>query len=129
MSEPNDKLNQRRFPRLSVSVKVEGFWWDLEGGRRKLNALMVVISEGGVQLRSADPLPANARVEFQIKLGSLRRFDARGVVRWWRRSGEVREVGVEFVEPIRRLGTFVEKELSSAARREASATASGPSAA
>jgi len=116
MSAANDNPNQRRFPRLNVSVKLEGHWWDLEGGRRKLSALMVVISEGGVQMRCADPLPANARVEFPIKLGSLRRFEARGVVRWWRRAGEVRELGVEFDEPIRRLGTFVEKELSSAAR-------------
>ncbi|MBI5544897.1 MAG: PilZ domain-containing protein [Deltaproteobacteria bacterium] len=113
MSEPNDKPNKRRFPRLSVSVKIEGHWWDLEGGRRKLNALMTVISEGGVQLRCADLIPANARVEFAVKVGTLRRFDARGVVRWWRRTGEVRDLGVEFEEPIQRLGTFVEKELAS----------------
>ena len=109
-----DKPNLRRYPRLGVSVKIEGHWWDLEGGKRKLSALMTVVSEGGVQLRCADPVPANARTEFAIKLGSLRRFDTRGVVRWWRRTGEVRELGVEFDEPIRRLGTFVEKELSNA---------------
>ena len=28
-------------------------------------------------------------MEFAIKVGNLRRFDARGVVRWWRRAGEV----------------------------------------
>jgi len=121
MSAATDKPNSRRFPRLGVSVKIEGHWWDLEGGRRKLSALMTVVSEGGVQLRCADAVPANARTEFGIKLGSLRRFDVRGVVRWWRRAGEVRELGVQFDEPIRRLGTFVEKELSGGARADGAA--------
>ena len=109
----SEQPNKRRFARLDVSIKVEGHWWDIEGGRRKLNALMVAVSEGGVQLRCAEPVPANARVEFSVKLGALRKFDVRGVVRWWRRAGEVRDLGVEFEEPIRRVGQFVEKELAS----------------
>jgi len=31
-------------------------------------------------------------------------------VKWWRRNGEVRELGVEFEAPVRRIGTYVEKE-------------------
>jgi hypothetical protein len=118
-----DQPNKRRFPRLTVSVKVEGHWWDIEGGRRKLTALMVALSEGGVQLRCADPVAANARVEFAVKLGTLRRFDVRGIVRWWRRSGEARDLGVEFEEPLRRVGQFVEKELASGAAGEGGAAA------
>ncbi|MGC4122309.1 MAG: PilZ domain-containing protein [Myxococcales bacterium] len=121
MNEPNGYPNKRRFPRLAVAVKVEGFWWDLEGGRRKLNALMTMVSEGGVQLRSSEPIPANARVEFAVKLGTLRKFDVKGLVRWWRRNGEIRDLGVEFEEPVRRLGAFVEKELVPGAIKSESA--------
>lgn len=124
MNEPNDYPYKRRYPRLATTIKLEGHWWDLDGGRRKLTALMTMVSEGGVQLRSADPVPANARVEFALKLGTLRKFDVRGTVRWWRRAGEVRDLGVEFEEPLRRLGAFVEKELARGAQ-SADATARG----
>lgn len=117
MNQPNGYPNQRRFPRLAVAVKIDGFWSDLEGGRRKLNALMTVVSEGGAQLRSKEPIPANARVEFAVKVGTLRKFDVRGMVRWWRRNGEVRDLGVEFDQPVRRLGAFVEKELVLGAKK------------
>ena len=121
MNEPNGYPNKRRYPRLAVAVKVEGHWWDVEGGRRKLSALMTMVSEGGVQLRASEPIPANSRVEFAVKLGALRRFDVKGLVRWWRRNGEVRDLGVEFEEPVRRLGAFVEKELVPGAIKSESA--------
>jgi hypothetical protein len=34
-----------------------------------------------------------------------------GRVRWWRRNGEVREIGVEFDAPLRTLGRYVEAEI------------------
>lgn len=112
-----DLPNKRRYPRLLVNVKVEGWWRDLEGGRRKLTALLTVVSEGGGQLHCADPVPANALLEFPLKLGAMRRFDLRATVRWWRRAGEVRNLGFEFETPVRRLGTYVEQELAGSGRR------------
>lgn len=122
MTESIEQRTQRRFPRLSVSVKIEGAWWDPDGAKHKLHALLVMVSEGGAQLRTAEPIPANGRIEFWMRLGSLRKFDAHGVVRWWRRNGEVRDLGIEFDEPIRRIGAFVEKELAAAAKTPATGT-------
>ena len=108
---------KRRYPRLAVAIEVDGTWTDLEGERRKLSALMTMVSEGGLQLRCTEPIPANVRVKLKMKLGKLRRFEVSGQVRWWRRVGDGWDLGVELDEPARRLGAFVEKELVPGARR------------
>lgn len=106
--------NRRRYPRLPLTLPVEGRWWDPQGRERPLQALLIMLAEGGAMLRTADPVSANAGVEFEIKLGALRNVQPRGTVRWWRRAGQIREVGLEFNEPARRIGVYVEKELAEA---------------
>lgn len=109
----DDKPEKRRFPRLCVSTKVEGSWWDPDGAMRNLRALLVSVSEGGALLRCAESIPANARIEIAIKVENLS-LEIPGHVRWWRRSGEVRELGIEFDEPNRKLGRFVRARRASA---------------
>ncbi len=106
--------NRRRYPRLPVTLPVEGRWWDLTGRERPLQALLTILAEGGAMLRTAEPVHANAVVEFEIQLGLLRNVQPRGTVRWWRRAGQIRELGMQFHEPARRIGVYVEKELAEA---------------
>lgn len=106
--------NRRRYPRLPVSVPVEGRWWDAQGAEQPLQALLTRLSEGGAMLQTAQPISANTVVEFEIKLGLLRNVQPRGTVRWWRRAGQIREAGMEFSEPARRIGLYVEREIAEA---------------
>ncbi|MFN7134693.1 MAG: PilZ domain-containing protein [Myxococcales bacterium] len=109
----NEFQLKRRWPRIAVSVKVTGEWWNRSGeGPHPLEAHMVRLSEGGAMLRCSAPIPANAVVQLHFRLGLLKRFSPRGTVRWWRRAGEVRELGVQFVDPIDALGKFVRDELA-----------------
>jgi hypothetical protein len=103
---------RRRFPRLPITLPVEGRWWDPDGRERPMAALLTLLSEGGATLRTSEPVTANTTVEFSLRLGVLRNVQPRGTVRWWRRAGEIRELGVEFAEPARRIGVYVEKQLS-----------------
>ena len=110
-SDPNDPRNRRRWPRLAVSVKVSGRWRARTGAEQDLEALLLWVSAGGAQLRCSAPVPANATVRFTLRLGRFQRFEPTGRVRWWRRIGEVRDLGVEFAEPIPRIGEYVRKQL------------------
>jgi PilZ domain len=112
MAERDRRAERRRYPRLPMTLPVEGRWWDVEGRERPLHALLMLLSEGGATLRTSEPVAANMELEFEFRLGMLRNLQPRGKVRWWRRAGEIREVGVEFSEPARRIGVYVEKELS-----------------
>ena len=116
-----DPRNRRRYPRLQVSAKVEGRWRSPTGEEHDLKALLLWISEGGAQLRSVDPIPGNAILRFTIKLGTFQRFQPTGRVRWWRRIGEVREIGIEFAEPIPKLGEYVKRQLAAEAAKPADA--------
>jgi hypothetical protein len=91
---------------------VEGRWWDAAGQERPLKALLMLLGEGGATLRTSDPVSVNTQVEFAFRLGLLRNVQPKGKVLWWRRAGEIREAGVQFEEPARRIGVYVEKLLS-----------------
>jgi hypothetical protein len=112
MTTSSSPENKRRYPRLQVSARVEGRWRDQAGVEHPFKGLLLSISEGGVQIRTAEHIPANAAVRINIRLGLLARFSPTGRVRWWRRNGEVRDIGIHFAEPIRRIGELVEKELA-----------------
>ena len=112
----SQRPHERRFPRVAIARQAEGWWRDSAGHRHRLKAFLTGLSEGGARLRSADPVPANAPIELSFTLGEKHRVDIRGRVRWWRRFGAEREVGVEFDRPSRPVGEFVEQALASPAR-------------
>ncbi|HEY3448045.1 MAG TPA: serine/threonine-protein kinase [Myxococcales bacterium] len=93
----------RRWKRRSVSIPVKGRWWLNEQSPASLTGTVLTLSEGGAMLRTNEPIPADGLVELSIPIGFLRRVRVRGRVRWWHRTGQEREAGVEFEEPRRQL--------------------------
>jgi serine/threonine protein kinase len=103
---------QRRFPRLPVSFEVEGQWWSPDTSPDDLRADVLWISEGGVMLRCAAPVRANATVSFSLTRAPRElSLDLKGTVRWWRRAGALREIGVCLDAPVPALGRYVAKHL------------------
>ena len=47
-------------------------------------------------LRTQEQVPANVLVELTVPMGWLKKVAVRGVVRWWHRTGDEREIGIEF---------------------------------
>jgi hypothetical protein len=107
----------RRFPRVPVSVSIKGRWRAPDGQEADLAGLLSCLSEGGASLNTAAPITANSVVRIKLKLGLFQVVEATGRVRWWRRRGEVRQAGIEFREPQRRIGAWVEKQLAARNRR------------
>ncbi len=103
---------KRRYSRLPVSIKIEGHWWDIEKEEHVLSAWMTAVSEGGALLRCSEPIGANSVIKFVLRLKTMKKVEIKAVVRWWRRNGEVRDLGVEFAEPIKRIGAYVERQLA-----------------
>jgi hypothetical protein len=114
--------NSRRFSSLELNLPVTGHWWDLEGKKYPLEALLVLLSEGGAQLQCSAPVAANSVIELDLKLGKLKRIAAHGRVHWWRRMGEVLALDIEFTEPNRRVGLYVKRQLAPAPIAKLSST-------
>ncbi len=112
MAKATDSGAEKRiYPRLQINARVEGLWASPGGEERSFQALLVHVSEGGALLRCVDPLAVNCTAQLFLKVDPSTTLKPRGRVRWWRRNGEVREVGLEFDKPVRALGRFVEARL------------------
>ena len=99
--EPPREVTERRSrPRIRQSVKVALKWRKMPAPRAEVReALLLDISEGGVQVRSPELLPANARVELDLRLRPESLVTLEGQVRWWRRNGQVFDTGIQFHAP------------------------------
>ena len=113
--EKNDE--KRRHPRLAVNLRVEGLWTNPLGVERPFKALLVKVSESGALLRCGEPITVNSIAEFVLKVDPSISFRPQGRVRWWRRNGEVRDIGLEFDPPIPAIGRFIKAQLGRTGRK------------
>jgi serine/threonine protein kinase len=93
---PTNGRIQRRWRRWPVCNSVNGRWWKTGTTPVALSGTVYWLSQGGAMLRTQEQVPANVLVELTVPMGWLKKVAVRGVVRWWHRTGDEREIGIEF---------------------------------
>ena len=94
------ELSRRAYPRTAADVRVSYHEEPVTSGTREyLEGLAADIGIGGMFIATENPLPKGSVASLEFRTGAdAEGVRARAMVRWVRRIGQPKGMGIEFIE-------------------------------